>query len=88
MASALADNDYDVVVHLAAKAGVRPSIEDPVGYQDVNINGTVVLLEAARRFNVPRRCWKNAAPLSTAPSNKGDYNRAQTMVNTPVRTLR
>ncbi|MHC4887680.1 MAG: GDP-mannose 4,6-dehydratase, partial [Planctomycetota bacterium] len=30
----------DRVVHLAARAGVRPSIEDPVLYQDVNINGT------------------------------------------------
>ena len=41
-----------IIVHLAAKAGVRPSIEDPVGYQDVNINGTVVLLEAAKKFNI------------------------------------
>lgn len=36
------------VVHLAAKAGVRASIEDPAGYCDVNITGTAVLLEAAR----------------------------------------
>ncbi len=42
----------DMIVHLAAKAGVRPSIEDPVGYQDVNINGTMVLLEAARKFGI------------------------------------
>jgi UDP-glucuronate 4-epimerase len=42
----------DMIVHLAAKAGVRPSIDDPVGYQDVNINGTVMLLEAARRFGI------------------------------------
>jgi len=53
VASALADG-VDVVVHLAAKAGVRPSIEDPVGYEDVNVRGTVVLLEAIRRFEVPR----------------------------------
>ena len=43
---------FDAVVHLAARAGVRPSIEDPVGYQDVNVNGTMVLLEAARKFKV------------------------------------
>ena len=36
----------DHVVHLAAKAGVRPSIEDPQGYTQVNIDGTVNLLEA------------------------------------------
>jgi len=41
-----------VVVHLAARAGVRPSIEQPVLYSDVNLNGTVVLLEACRRHNV------------------------------------
>lgn len=42
------DFEPDVVVHLAAKAGVRPSIEDPVSYQEVNINGTVNILEAVR----------------------------------------
>src|SRR4051812_48703759 len=36
---------YDAIVHLAAKAGVRPSILDPVAYQDVNVRGTQQLLE-------------------------------------------
>ncbi len=36
------------IVHLAARAGVRPSIEDPLLYQDVNVRGTMVLLEACR----------------------------------------
>ena len=40
----------DVVVHLAARAGVRSSIEQSVLYQDVNVGGTTVLLEAARRL--------------------------------------
>lgn len=44
--------DYDVIVHLAAKAGVRPSIRDPVAYQEVNIRGTQNLLELARRWGV------------------------------------
>lgn len=35
----------DVVVHLAALAGVRPSIQDPVRYMDVNVTGTQVLLQ-------------------------------------------
>src|SRR5687767_4809462 len=39
---------YDVIVHLAAKAGVRPSIEDPLGYQETNVSGTQNLLEFAR----------------------------------------
>jgi UDP-glucuronate 4-epimerase len=38
---------FDAVVHLAALAGVRPSLERPVEYADVNVNGTSVLLKAA-----------------------------------------
>jgi len=44
--------DYDVIVHLAARAGVRPSIEDPIGYQEVNVGGTQNLLELAREWGV------------------------------------
>lgn len=36
------------VIHLAAKAGVRPSVDDPVGYARANVLGTAVMLEAAR----------------------------------------
>lgn len=42
------------VAHLAARAGVRPSLEDPAGYADVNVTGTARLLEAARRHGVRR----------------------------------
>jgi UDP-glucuronate 4-epimerase len=42
----------DLVVHLAARAGVRPSITDPLLYQDVNIRGTIVLLENCREFGI------------------------------------
>jgi UDP-glucuronate 4-epimerase len=44
----------DCVVHLAAKAGVRPSLADPAGYADVNVRGTACVLEAARRAGVQR----------------------------------
>lgn len=44
----LLDGGYDVIVHLAAKAGVRPSIQDPIAYQEVNVRGTQNLLELAR----------------------------------------
>jgi UDP-glucuronate 4-epimerase len=43
-----------VVVHLAAKAGVRPSLADPVGYAQVNVTGTAAVVEAARRAGVSR----------------------------------
>jgi UDP-glucuronate 4-epimerase len=42
----------DIVVHLAARAGVRPSISDPLLYQDVNIRGTVVLLESCKAHGI------------------------------------
>ncbi len=42
----------DVVVHLAARAGVRPSISNPLLYQDVNIRGTIVLLEACKAYGI------------------------------------
>ena len=45
---------FDCVVHLAARAGVRPSLEDPLAYEETNVRGTFVLLEAARRNRVPR----------------------------------
>jgi UDP-glucuronate 4-epimerase len=40
------------VVHLAAKVGVRPSVQDPFIYEDVNIGGTINLLELSRDFNI------------------------------------
>ncbi len=42
------------VVHLAARAGVRPSIDDPATYADVNVTGTTRLLEACHRHGVGR----------------------------------
>ena len=44
----------DAVLHLAARAGVRPSIEDPVSYESVNVVGTATLLEACRLAGVRR----------------------------------
>lgn len=43
---------FDAVIHLAARAGVRPSIEQPELYIDTNIKGTFHLLEASRRTGV------------------------------------
>jgi UDP-glucuronate 4-epimerase len=45
---------HTVLVHLAAKAGVRPSIADPIGYARANVLGTSAVLEAARRAGVTR----------------------------------
>ena len=45
---------FDCVVHLAARAGVRPSLAQPFLYAETNITGTLNLLEAARRVRVPQ----------------------------------
>ena len=45
---------FDQVIHLAARAGVRPSLEHPALYQRVNVEGTVNVLEAARRTGVKK----------------------------------
>ena len=44
--------EWDAIVHLAAKAGVRGSVKDPIGYYDVNVRGTQNLLEVARERGV------------------------------------
>jgi UDP-glucuronate 4-epimerase len=49
-----ATHKFDTVIHLAARAGVRPSIEDPELYTSVNLEGTTCLLEACRRHKVER----------------------------------
>ena len=53
----------DVIVHLAAKAGVRPSIQDPLGYTRANIVGTQVMLEAAREHNVARFIFASSSSV-------------------------
>jgi UDP-glucuronate 4-epimerase len=45
---------FDQIIHLAARAGVRPSLEQPALYQRVNVEGTVNLLEAARKSGVKK----------------------------------
>ena len=45
---------FDQVIHLAARAGVRPSLQEPALYQRVNVEGTVNLLEAARLTGVKK----------------------------------
>jgi len=45
---------FDQVIHLAARAGVRPSLEEPALYQRVNVEGTAHLLETARRNGVKK----------------------------------
>ncbi|MDO8304002.1 MAG: SDR family NAD(P)-dependent oxidoreductase [Sedimentisphaerales bacterium] len=53
----------EMIFHLAAKAGVRPSIEDPFSYQEVNVKGTLVLLEAARKHGVKKFIFASSSSV-------------------------
>ena len=48
------ETEFDCIVHLAARAGVRPSLSQPKLYAETNINGTLNLLELARDYEVPQ----------------------------------
>jgi UDP-glucuronate 4-epimerase len=53
----------EIIVHLAARAGVRPSLEKPLLYADVNINGTMILLEAAKKHKVNKFIFGSSSSI-------------------------
>lgn len=53
----------DVIVHLAAKAGVRPSIADPIAYQEVNVAGTQNMLEVAREKDITQFVFASSSSV-------------------------
>ena len=57
------ENKIDVVVHIAASAGVRPSIENPLSYVKNNIEGTVNILEVMKRKNVQRIVFASSSSI-------------------------
>jgi UDP-glucuronate 4-epimerase len=63
MASEIASARPDAIVHLAAMAGVRPSIEDPAHYADVNVMGTVSVLDAAVAARVPKFVFASSSSV-------------------------
>src|SRR5436190_13213775 len=67
---------FDQVIHLAARAGVRPSLEEPALYQRVNVEGTVNVLEAARRNGVRKLIIASSSSVygvnSKAPFSESD----------------
>jgi UDP-glucuronate 4-epimerase len=54
IAEVFASAQFDQIIHLAARAGVRPSLAEPALYQRVNVEGTVNILEAARRRGIKK----------------------------------
>ena len=63
LADIFSRNKVDVVVHLAARAGVRPSLENPLLYQDVNVGGTINLLEASRTYGVKQFLFASSSSV-------------------------
>ena len=59
----VAGEGVDIIVHLAARAGVRPSIEQPSLYADVNVNGTVAMLEAARKNGIKKFVFASSSSV-------------------------
>ncbi|MBS1928129.1 MAG: GDP-mannose 4,6-dehydratase [Ferruginibacter sp.] len=55
--------DIHLVLHLAAKAGVRPSIENITAYYDVNVNGSISLLEAMRKHDVRKLLFASSSSV-------------------------
>jgi UDP-glucuronate 4-epimerase len=64
----------DVIVHLAARAGVRPSIEQPALYTDVNVNGTVAMLEAARNNHIKKFVFASSSSVYGNPGSPGPFS--------------
>ncbi|HLJ24433.1 MAG TPA: GDP-mannose 4,6-dehydratase [Candidatus Acidoferrales bacterium] len=67
----------EAVIHLAARAGVRPSIEQPRLYEQVNVAGTVNLLELCREFQVSRLIFGSSSSVYGATS-RAPFSEEQT----------
>jgi UDP-glucuronate 4-epimerase len=71
-----AENEFDAIVHLAARAGVRPSLENPAGYLETNVNGTLNLLELTKEFKIEQFVFGSSSSVyginSTVPFSEDE----------------
>lgn len=63
MKSVVLQGRYDAIIHIAARAGVRPSVENPLAYIETNINGTYNMLEAARAGGVSQFIFASSSSV-------------------------
>lgn len=70
------------IVHLAARAGVRPSIEDPFVYVHSNVMGTTAMLVLAHEYNIPKVVY--ASSSSVYGGNTNEYFSETDLVDFPV----
>ena len=74
--------NFDAIIHLAARAGVRPSLEQPRLYADVNVAGTTEILELARRYSIPKFIF--ASSSSVYGEREGAPFREEDNVDFPI----
>ncbi|HUE41208.1 MAG TPA: GDP-mannose 4,6-dehydratase [Chthoniobacterales bacterium] len=82
VANVFQNEKFDAVFHLAARAGVRPSIQQPQLYYDANVSGTLHLLEAARSAGVDRFIFASSSSVYGAAKKvpfSEDENLTQTL---------
>ena len=76
LAQVFSETNFDCIVHLAARAGVRPSLKEPRLYVETNINGTLHLLELARSNGVKQFVFGSSSSVyglnSKVPFSEGD----------------
>lgn len=70
------------VIHLAARAGVRPSLEQPLLYGQTNVQGTITLLEASRRFGTEKFLFASSSSIYGV-ANRVPFSE-EDAVNQPV----
>lgn len=75
-------NKIDAMIHIAARAGVRPSIKEPVLYYDVNVHGTMNLLEMAKEYPVKKFLF--ASSSSVYGENKKTPFSEEDNVDNPI----
>lgn len=56
-------DSIDIICHIAAKAGVLPSIQDPIAYEDVNVKGTYEMLEFARKQEIKQFVFASSSSI-------------------------
>lgn len=63
LSNLFAEESFDAIIHLAARAGIRPSLSQPVEYYETNVTGTLNLLELARTHKIPRFIFASSSSV-------------------------
>jgi UDP-glucuronate 4-epimerase len=77
-----AEDPPDAVIHLAARAGVRPSLLDPADYADINIRGTITILEKMKKYGCTQMVFASSSSVYGS-RNQGPFKETDN-VDVPV----